>query len=131
MRYLRTALLALATLVASGAASAYELIDLPLEEKVAEADLVAYVRALDPICCTFRDAALDVEEMFAAKVLHTLKGKAEDDIVLVDYGSNFFAEGQFDCCIIGARYLVFLERRKDGSYMPVQNRHGVLLLESP
>lgn len=128
LRRIGAMLRTLATLVASGAVSAHNVTDWPLERKVAEADLVAYVRTLDPICCTYRDEALDVGSMAAVKVLTTLKGKAADEIVIVDVGSDL-AGLRIDCCIVGARYLMFLDRRDDGSYAPVNFHYGVYRLD--
>ena len=128
MRRLGHAGCALAALAASAAASAHNVTEWPLDRKAAAADLVAYVLALDPICCSHRDAPIDVKTMAAVRILTTIKGTAADDtaIVRIDPG---IAGLRLDCCVVGARYLMFLERRDDGSYAPVNFHHGIYRLD--
>ena len=62
------------------------------------------------------------------KIDSVLKGSAPPTIRLVT--TRFVAELNPLCCVVGSRYLLFLESTKDGSYVTVNGPFGAYLLGS-
>jgi hypothetical protein len=123
MMTLRMIVLIMVTVCAVDVARAYRVTEYTLDAKVAKADLVVLVRAL----ATNRTKTDRIFGTTTLVVEQTLKGRSE---AIISFTRSGFVELNPDCCVEGARYLMFLEKIPNGAYMAVNGRHGVYRVDA-
>ncbi|NWB95764.1 hypothetical protein HX882_07685 [Pseudomonas gingeri] len=103
-------------------ASAGELQELSLDERVSKSELVIIGKVRQVVRNTDgfgSDVALVTSE-------NVLKGQAAQEIRFAFNGS--IVESHSECCVVGGRYLLFMARNKEGEYYSVNGRYGVYML---
>ncbi|MDH5821556.1 hypothetical protein QFW77_00915 [Luteimonas sp. RD2P54] len=116
----------LALVALAGNVCAVDRPNLSLEERVAAAELVAVVDAIEPI--PYDGKEFDKFYRVSARVAGVLKGdaKVSDRIEVVVDGT--ISEHRNDCCEAGKSYVVFL-REREGRYLFVGSPLGAVPLK--
>ena len=107
-----------------GMTHAAEVRRMPLTEKVWSSDIVVIATA-DAV---HRDETDNGVVRFAnLQVIRVLKGKEElSTFEFVTHGS--ISESNPNCCEVGARYLIFAQKRRDGFYESTNGVYGSYLI---
>jgi hypothetical protein len=99
---------------------ANSVIERPLNERLAEAEVIVVAIAVS----TARVGG--VSSVATLSVESTLKGRPNATVSLYFGG---VAEMDPNCCVVGRRYLLLLKKQRDGAYVSVNGPFGVYALD--